>query len=56
MSTSTVLVALLYLKKAKHHLDVPPVDWILHQLFLGALILAAKVRSISRSFMINRSR
>ena len=48
--TCTILVALLYLKRAKLHLDVPPLDWILHRLFLGALILATKVRPISRSF------
>lgn len=46
--TSTILVALLYLRKAKLCLDVPPLDWILHRLFLGALILATKVRHISR--------
>ena len=44
--TSTVLVALLYLRRAKLHVDVPPVEWILHRLFLGALILATKVRHI----------
>ncbi|KAF9651710.1 hypothetical protein BDM02DRAFT_3184226 [Thelephora ganbajun] len=38
----TVLVALLYLKRARLHLDVPPLGWILHRLFLGALILATK--------------
>lgn len=52
--TSTILVALLYLKRAKLQLDVPPLDWILHRLFLGALILATKVRHISRSFAIVR--
>lgn len=50
--TSTILVALLYLKRAKLYLDVPPLDWILHRLFLGALVLATKVRHISRSFAI----
>lgn len=52
--TSTILVALLYLKRAKLHLDVPPLDWILHRLFLGALILATKVRHISPPFAITR--
>ena len=52
--TSTILVALLYLNKAKPCLDVPPLDWILHRLFLGALILATKVRHIPRSFAIIR--
>jgi hypothetical protein len=52
--TPTILVALLYLKRTKLQLDVPPLDWILHRLFLGALILATKVRHISRSFAIIR--
>jgi hypothetical protein len=46
--TTTVLVALLYLKRAKFDLDVPPVEWILYRLFMGALILATKVCRISR--------
>lgn len=48
--TSTILVALLYLKRAKPHLDVASLDWILHRLFLGALILATKVGHILASF------
>ena len=52
--TSTVLVAMLYLNRAKLHMDVPPLDWVLHRLFLGALILATKVRVISFSFAIIR--
>ena len=52
--TSTVLVALLYLRRAKAHMDIPPVQWVLHRLFVGALILATKVRHISRSFLIDR--
>lgn len=47
---STVLVALLYLKRAKPHLDVASLDWILHRLFLGALILATKVSHVFASF------
>jgi len=34
--TSTILVALLYLRRAKVYMDVPPLEWILHRLFLGA--------------------
>jgi hypothetical protein len=52
--TSTILVALLYLKRAKVVMEIPPPQWILHRLFMGALILATKVRHISRSSMINR--
>jgi len=52
--TSTIIVALLYLKRAKVDLEVPPLDWILHRLFLGALILATKVRHISCSFAVLR--
>ena len=52
--TSTIIVALLYLKRAKVDLEVPTLDWILHRLFLGALILATKVRRISCSFAILR--
>lgn len=48
--TSTILVALLYLKRAKPHLDVASLDWILHRLFLGALILATKVSHAFASF------
>lgn len=48
--TATILVALLYLKRAKFDLDIPPVQLLLHRLFLGALILATKVRHISRHF------
>ena len=52
--TPTILVALLYMRRAKVHMDVPPLDWILHRLFLGSLILATKVRYISLSFLIIR--
>lgn len=52
---STVLVALLYLRRAKLDMDVPPLDWILHRLFLGALILATKVRRGSLSFAVTHS-
>lgn len=41
--TPTILVALLYLRRAKIYMDVPPLDWILHRLFLGALVLATTV-------------
>jgi hypothetical protein len=50
--TSTILVALLYLRNAKPHLCAPPLDWMLHRLFLGALVLATKVRHISPPFAI----
>ena len=52
--TPTILVALLYLRRVKAHMDVPPLDWVLHRLFIGALILATKVRHISPSFAIVR--
>ena len=44
--TSTIIVALIYLRRAKVHMDVPPLDWILYRLFLGALILATTVRYV----------
>ena len=44
--TPTILIALVYMRRAKVNMDVPPLDWVLHRLFLGALILATTVRYI----------
>ncbi|KAJ6459559.1 hypothetical protein C8R45DRAFT_552691 [Mycena sanguinolenta] len=38
----TVLVALVYISRAKHHLSIALEQWALERVFLGALILASK--------------
>ncbi|KAJ7612980.1 hypothetical protein FB45DRAFT_693895, partial [Roridomyces roridus] len=42
ITTPIVLVALVYLKRARPHLSLAVEHWALERVFLGALILAAK--------------
>ena len=39
-----LLVALVYIERSKPHLTIATEDWARERVFLGALILAAKVR------------
>lgn len=50
VTMSTLLVSLVYLNRAKYHLLVNSEDWTLEQVFLGALIIAAKVREAFFAF------
>lgn len=44
----TILVALTYLDRAKHQMRITEGKWACERAFLGALILANKVRPITR--------
>ncbi len=47
----TLLVALVYVDRAKPHLHIALEEWALERVFLGALIIASKVcRPLSGSF------
>lgn len=39
----TMLVSLVYIERAKHHLFIQSPEWACERVFLGALILANKV-------------
>lgn len=45
LPTSTVLVAIVYLDRAKRQMRISKGDWACERAFLGALLLAYKVRS-----------
>ena len=42
-SITDILVALVYMRRARAHLTIETEEWALHRVFLGALILAHKV-------------
>jgi hypothetical protein len=42
-----ILVSLVYIHRAKSHLSIRTAQWACERVFLGALILAAKVSSVS---------
>ncbi|KAF7367590.1 Cyclin N-terminal domain-containing protein [Mycena sanguinolenta] len=42
VETRTLLVALVYISRSKHHLSIALEQWALERVFLGALILASK--------------
>lgn len=56
VSTTDILVTLVYLRRARAHLSIDTQEWALHRVFLGALLLAHKytndsaLRNISWSF------
>ena len=41
---AVLLVTLVYINRSRPHLSVEAEEWALHRVFLGALILASKVR------------
>ena len=43
VSMPTLLVTLVYIQRAKHHLHIGLEQWALERVFLGALIVASKV-------------
>jgi hypothetical protein len=43
VSVTDILITLVYLRRAKAHLSVDAEKWVLHRVFLGALVLAHKV-------------
>jgi hypothetical protein len=42
----TLLVTLVYIQRAKYHLHIGLEQWALERVFLGALIVASKVRCV----------
>ncbi|KAF9648578.1 hypothetical protein BDM02DRAFT_3187013 [Thelephora ganbajun] len=42
VTTSDILVALIYIQRAKPYLSIQTKEWALHRVFLGALITASK--------------
>lgn len=48
VTTTDILVTLIYLRRAKAHLSVDTEEWALHRVFLGALLLAHKVSRFDR--------
>jgi len=44
VSITDILVALVYMRRARAHLCVETEDWALHRVFLGSLFLAHKAR------------
>jgi len=42
-SITDILVALIFMRRARAHLSIETEEWALHRVFLGALILAHKV-------------
>lgn len=49
VSIPTLLVALVYIDRAKPHLQIALEEWACERVFLGALVVASKVRSFLRS-------
>jgi hypothetical protein len=45
VTTPTLLVSLVYVQRAKPHLHIGLEQWALERVFLGALIVASKVRA-----------
>lgn len=43
VTVGVLLVALVYIERAKPHLTIETMDWAHERVFLGALILASKV-------------
>lgn len=43
VSLTDILVTLIYLRRSRAHLSVGAEKWVLHRVFLGALVLAHKV-------------
>lgn len=46
VTMSTLLATLVYIDRSKPHLHIGLEQWALERVFLGALIVASKVRSI----------
>lgn len=47
ITTPTVLAALVYIDRAKPHLQIALEEWALERVFLGAIIVASKVSTPS---------
>lgn len=45
ITTPTVLASLVYINRAKPHLHIALEEWALERVFLGAVIVASKVRT-----------
>ena len=45
INTATLLATLVYIDRARPHLHIALEEWALERVFLGALIVASKVRS-----------
>ena len=45
VSLTDILITLVYLRRSRAHLSVDAEKWVLHRVFLGALVLAHKVSS-----------
>ena len=50
---STVLATLVYIDRSKPHLHIGLEQWALERVFLGALIVASKVRPSKCTFLRN---
>ena len=46
VSLTDILVTIVYLRRARAHLSLDSEKWVLHRVFLGALVLAHKVSLI----------
>jgi len=44
VSITDILVTFIYMRRARAHLSIETEEWALHRVFLGALVLAHKVR------------
>ena len=51
---AVLLVTLVYIYRSRPHLSVEVEDWALHRVFLGALILASKVRVLDHHHALGR--
>jgi len=55
MNITDILVAFIYMRRARAHLSIETEEWALHRVFLGALVLAHKVRRSSLISSLLRS-